>query len=103
MSRRQASLVVLVLLCSGCAPGPSVEPPAADLSLADAEIVVTPSNDPRSYRLNSQKLLATGFQPKKCVDDAIREIVWAFERGEIADTEQCYNVKWMQRAVRHAA
>ncbi|HRD75888.1 MAG TPA: SDR family oxidoreductase, partial [Hyphomicrobiaceae bacterium] len=28
-----------------------------------AEIVVTPSNDPRSYRVNSDRLLATGFKP----------------------------------------
>ena len=38
-----------------------------------AEIVVTPSNDPRSYRINSDRLLATGFRPKKTVDDAISE------------------------------
>jgi len=31
--------------------------------LVPAEIVVTPSNDPRSYRLNADKLLATGFEP----------------------------------------
>lgn len=29
------------------------------------EIEVTPSNDPRSYRINSDKLLSTGFKPKK--------------------------------------
>jgi nucleoside-diphosphate-sugar epimerase len=30
-----------------------------------ADIIVTPSNDPRSYRINSDRLLATGFRPKK--------------------------------------
>jgi len=30
-----------------------------------ADIIVTPSNDPRSYRVNSDRLLATGFRPKK--------------------------------------
>src|SRR5664279_4387531 len=38
-----------------------------------AEIVVSESNDPRSYRINSDKLLKTGFRPKKTVDDAIKE------------------------------
>src|SRR4051812_43585297 len=47
------------------------------------EIVVTESNDPRSYRVNSDKLLATGFRPKKSVEDAIREIIAHFRRGEL--------------------
>jgi nucleoside-diphosphate-sugar epimerase len=38
-----------------------------------AEIVIQGSNDPRSYRVNSDKLLATGFAPKKTVSGAIRE------------------------------
>ena len=29
-----------------------------------AEIVVSASNDPRSYRLNSDRLLRTGFSPR---------------------------------------
>src|ERR1700759_4994947 len=40
----------------------------------NASIVVKPSNDPRSYRVNSDKLLATGFKPKKRVENAILEI-----------------------------
>ena len=64
-----------------------------------ATIEVTESNDPRSYRLNSDKLLATGFTPKKCVNDAIAEIVAKFREGELNDTEDCYNVKWMKERV----
>src|SRR5262249_37174494 len=37
----------------------------------NADVIVTPSNDPRSYRVNSDRLLATGFRPKKTVEDAI--------------------------------
>ena len=40
----------------------------------DARIVVTPSDDPRSYRVNSDRLLATGFRPKHTVEDAIKEL-----------------------------
>ena len=43
--------------------------------------MVTPSNDPRSYRVNSDRLLATGFRPKKTVDDAIKEIVGMYRQG----------------------
>lgn len=64
-----------------------------------AEIIVTPSNDPRSYRINSDKLLATGFRPKKTVDDAIKEIVGMYRQGVLKDEERWYNLKWMQSAV----
>lgn len=65
----------------------------------EAEIVVTESNDPRSYRVNSDKLLATGFRPKKTVDDAIREIVHKYRSGELKDEDRFHNLKWMQREV----
>jgi nucleoside-diphosphate-sugar epimerase len=64
-----------------------------------AEVVVTESNDPRSYRVNSDKLLATGYLPKKSVEDAIKEIIDKYRSGELKDEERCYNLKWMQREV----
>lgn len=41
----------------------------------DAEIVVSESNDPRSYRLDSTKLLETGFIPSSGVGDAIDQVI----------------------------
>ena len=64
-----------------------------------AEIVVTESSDPRSYLVNSAKLLATGFKPKKTVADAIREIAHKYRAGELHDEERYYNLKWMQREI----
>ena len=66
---------------------------------AAAKIVVKESNDPRSYRVNSDKLLATGFKPKKTVEDAIKEVVHKFRLGELKDEDRFYNLKWMQREV----
>lgn len=66
---------------------------------ADAEIVLTPSNDPRSYRLNSDRLLATGFRPKKTVEDAIKEIVGLYRQGALKAEDRFYNLKWMQSHV----
>jgi nucleoside-diphosphate-sugar epimerase len=66
---------------------------------APAEVVTSPSNDPRSYRVNSDKLLATGFRPKKTVEDAIREIAHKFRSGELKDEDHFHNLKWMQREV----
>lgn len=64
--------------------------------LTGAKITVKPSNDPRSYRVNSDKLLATGFKPKKTVEHAIREIVDSYNKGELKDEDRYYNLKWMQ-------
>lgn len=44
-------------------------------SFLSAEIVVEESTDPRSYRLDSSQLLATGFSPERTIEDAIRELV----------------------------
>ena len=60
------------------------------------EIEVTESNDPRSYRVNSDKLLATGFKPKKTVEHAVEEIIEKYRSGIVKDEEHCYNLKWMQ-------
>lgn len=64
-----------------------------------AEIVITPSNDPRSYRQNSDKLLATGFRPKKCVADAIDEVLTALREGSLIDRDEWYTVRWMSQHV----
>jgi nucleoside-diphosphate-sugar epimerase len=66
---------------------------------APAKVTVTESNDPRSYRVNSDRLLATGFRPKKTVDDAIRELAHKFRSGELKDEDRFHNLKWMQREV----
>ncbi len=66
---------------------------------APAKITVTESNDPRSYRVNSDKLLAAGYRPKKSVDDAIRELVHKFRSGELKDEDRFHNLKWMQRQI----
>ena len=63
------------------------------------EITVTPSNDPRSYRINSDKLLATGFRPRKSVNDAIFEIIEKHRAGELQDEDCYYNLRWMEQTV----
>lgn len=65
--------------------------------LVPAEIVVTESNDPRSYRLNSNKLLATGFSPKYGVVDGIKEVIEAYESGKLENEEKFYNIKTMKK------
>jgi len=62
-----------------------------------SEIVVTESNDPRSYRQNSDKLLATGFKPKYTVEDGIKDVIYAFQHLDLKDDEKFYNMKTMQK------
>lgn len=65
----------------------------------NATITIKPSNDPRSYRVSSAKLLATGFKPSKTVEDAIKEISAAYKQGSIKDEDHYYNLKWMRQEV----
>ena len=63
----------------------------------DSEIVVTESNDPRSYRQDSSKLIKSGFQPKYSVDKAIDDVIEAYKSNKIEDSEKSYTVKWMKK------
>ena len=62
-----------------------------------AEIITSDSNDPRSYRLNSDKLLETNFQPRFTVDDAILEIVKVSNENKLKDKDHYYNIKQMKK------
>ncbi|MGB1876788.1 MAG: NAD-dependent epimerase/dehydratase family protein [Rhodospirillaceae bacterium] len=64
-----------------------------------AKINIEPSNDPRSYRINSDKILATGFKPKKSVKDAISEVADAYNTGALKDEDRFYCLKWMTEKV----
>lgn len=66
---------------------------------ASAKITVLPSNDPRSYRVNSDKLLATGFRPRRTVENAIDEICQAYREGRLKDEERFHTLPWMQKTV----
>jgi nucleoside-diphosphate-sugar epimerase len=64
-----------------------------------ADIEIKSSNDPRSYRVNSDRLLATGFKPKKTVDDAIKEMVGLYRQGVLKNEDRYHNLKWMMKTV----
>jgi nucleoside-diphosphate-sugar epimerase len=52
--------------------------------------------DPRSYRLCSDRLCATGFTPKKNVQVAIRELTRAYRDGHLTDKPNWHTVGWMK-------
>ena len=59
-------------------------------------VIVSESNDPRSYRQNSDKLLNTGFKQEYGVDYAINEIIDAYNDKKLVESDSCYTVKWMK-------
>ena len=67
-------------------------------SRTGAKIVAAPSTDPRSYRLNSDKLLATGFTPGHSVSDAINQLCDRFALGQLEDRSEWHNLAAMPKA-----
>ena len=63
----------------------------------NSEIVITESNDPRSYRQDSSKLLNTGFTPRYSVEDAINDVIEAYNAGKVKGSDESYTVKWMKK------
>jgi nucleoside-diphosphate-sugar epimerase len=51
------------------------------------EIVTTPSDDIRSYRINSDKIQKVlGFVPKHTIEDGARDLIKAFKAGRLPDS-----------------
>jgi nucleoside-diphosphate-sugar epimerase len=55
----------------------------------DIPIVTTPTDDIRSYHVNSDKITRLlGFKPKHNVEDAIRDLCKAFKQGKLPNSMQ---------------
>ncbi|MGC2762865.1 MAG: SDR family oxidoreductase [Candidatus Binatus sp.] len=67
----------------------------------DIEIVTTPSDDIRSYHINSSKVTRVlGFQPRHTIEDAVSELCGAFRQGKLPNSfedDVYFNVKRLQR------
>jgi nucleoside-diphosphate-sugar epimerase len=62
-----------------------------------AKILYFKSDDIRSYRLNSDKLLKLGFRPKFSVKQAIDEIVKLYSQGLLKENINNYNLQKMKK------
>lgn len=63
----------------------------------DCKIKILDSVDPRTYRLDSSKLIQTGFVPRKSVSDAIQETINALNSGILRDQDCFHNLSWMKQ------
>jgi len=53
----------------------------------DIEIVTTPSDDIRSYRINSDRIRRElGFVPRHTIEDGARDLIKAFKAGKLPDS-----------------
>jgi nucleoside-diphosphate-sugar epimerase len=64
--------------------------------ITGAPVKLMQSNDPRSYRLNSDKILGLGFTPKFKVVDAIADVITAYKSGKLLDNPINHNVNWLK-------
>lgn len=65
------------------------------------DIVTTPSDDNRSYHINSDKIRRVlNFAPKHSIEEAIRDLCHAFREGKIQESmtsDQYYNVRTLKK------
>ena len=62
-----------------------------------AKIKYLKSNDPRSYRQNSDKIIRLGFKPLYKIEDAVDDIIYQYNKKIIKDKTNCYNLKQMKK------
>jgi len=66
----------------------------------DIQIVTTPTDDIRSYHINSDKIRRKlGFEPKFTIEDAVRDLCRAFKAGKLPNPmtdDQYYNVRTLK-------
>ncbi len=63
-------------------------------------IVTEPTDDLRSYRIDSERIRRDiGFQPRRTIRDAVRDLVAAFRNGRVPNAlsdDRYYNIRRMQ-------
>jgi nucleoside-diphosphate-sugar epimerase len=59
--------------------------------------IIKDKNDPRSYRLNSDKLNKIGFFPRKNIEDAIYELRNLYNSKKLVDKKNYHSLKWLKK------
>ena len=67
----------------------------------DVKLSYKKSDDNRSYHISSKKISRVlGFTPKKNIDQAIKDLIQAFDKKKLTNTfsdENYFNIKKMQK------
>ncbi|MEQ9111071.1 MAG: SDR family oxidoreductase [Rhodospirillaceae bacterium] len=68
---------------------------------SDVKIVTSPTDDIRSYHINSDKIYRTlGFKPNYSIEDAVRSLCEAHRQGKLEnsmDNDWYYNIRTMKK------
>jgi nucleoside-diphosphate-sugar epimerase len=68
---------------------------------ANVEIATSPTDDIRSYHINSDKIFrALGFKPKYSIEDAVRSLCQAYRAGKLKNSmsdDWFYNIRTMKK------
>ena len=64
-------------------------------SKINSKITIKPSNDPRSYRQDSSKLLNLGFIPKYSIENAIEDLIDFYKNFKFSNKN--LSVKWLKK------
>lgn len=62
----------------------------------NSKILIKKSNDPRSYRQNSDRILKEGFKPENKIEDAIKQIRLKFVEKKFFDKKSYYRVNTLK-------
>lgn len=56
-------------------------------------------SDPRSYRLNSSKLIRAGFKPQKTIEDAIIELKMNYKNKKLVNKSNYHSLSWLKKVL----
>ena len=62
----------------------------------ECKIIIKKSNDPRSYRQNSDRIIEQGFRSEKKIEDAIIEIKSKFDQKKIVKKDYFYRINTLK-------
>ena len=83
------------------APGGGKDAVLRYLDRKKVDIVTTPTDDIRSYHINSDKVKRVlGYAPRHTIEDAVRELARAFVANKIPNSmedDRYYNVRLLKR------
>lgn len=65
----------------------------------NAKIEINKNFDLRSYRVDSSKLIKTGFRPKKNISFAIDELIQKFNANKLKVKPNFFSVKWLKKVI----
>jgi nucleoside-diphosphate-sugar epimerase len=63
-------------------------------------LILKKNFDPRSYRVNSNKLLKIGFTPRFTVNDAVLDMKKKFYQKELKNNPRFHSIKWLKKIIK---